>query len=71
MKITDGTSDAIELIKDIKKEMATIREMLAELEYVVYECDERCTLVLFERGEHDKKGSKERVTADKGNGSGH
>ena len=64
MKIKDDKSDAIEIIKDLKKEMAIIREMIAELEYVVYECDERCHLILFERGENDKKGSKKRAKAN-------
>lgn len=69
MKIADDKSDAIELIRDLKKEMAIIREMIAELEYVVYECDERCHLILFERGDNDEKGSKERVKTDKEHGS--
>jgi hypothetical protein len=65
MKIKDEKSDAIQLIKDLKKEMAVIREMIAELEYVVYECDERCQIVLFERGQNGrKKESEERVRAD-------
>lgn len=64
MRIADEKSDAIQLIKDLKKEMAIIREMISELEYVVYECDERCTLVLFERGENDTEGREERVKTD-------
>lgn len=51
MKIADDKSDAIELITDIKEEMAKVRALLAELEYLVYEKDERCKLILFERGE--------------------
>ena len=55
MKIKDEKSDAIELIKSLKREMKIIREMLAELEYIVYECDERCVLVLIERGENGQE----------------
>lgn len=51
MKIADEKSDAIELITDIKKEMRKVRTLLAELEFLVYEKDERCELILFERGE--------------------
>lgn len=60
MKIADEKSDAIQLIQDLKKEMNIIRQMIAELEYVVYECDERVEIVLFERGENgSKKKGKE------------
>lgn len=64
MKIADEKSDAIELIGDIKKEMAKVRQLLSELEYLVYEKDDRCEIIFFERGEHDKEGSEERVTTD-------
>lgn len=52
MKIKDDKSDAIELIKDIKKEMAVVRSLIAELEYVVYQCDDRCQIEFFDK---DKK----------------
>jgi len=58
MKIQHDDLDAIELIKDIKKEMNDIRQLIAALEYVVYRCDERVEINFFERGEHDKEGSK-------------
>lgn len=58
MKIADDKSDALELITDIKAEMARVRALLAELEYLVYEKDDRVKIEFFERGKHDKKGSK-------------
>ena len=62
MKIQHEDMDAIELVRDIKAEMAKVREMIAALEYVIYQKDERVEIVLFERGEHDKEGSEERTT---------
>ena len=50
MKIAEGNRDAVQLIQDIKAEMAIIREMIAALEYVVYECDERCKIIFFDEG---------------------
>ena len=44
MKIADERSDAIELITDIKKEMAALRDLLGELEYLVYKTDDRCEI---------------------------
>ena len=44
MKIADERSDAIELIADIKKEMAALRNLLSQLEYLVYEKDDRCEI---------------------------
>jgi len=58
MKIADEKSDAIELIGDIKGEMNKLRALIAELEYLVYVKDDRCTIEFFERGKHDKKRSK-------------
>ena len=60
MKIADDKSDAIELIKDIKKQMSIVRELLAELEYLVYEKDDRVFIEFFERGEHDGEGFKKK-----------
>ena len=44
MKIADEKSDAVYLIRDIKAEMEKVRSLLAELEYLVYEKDERCVI---------------------------
>ena len=64
MKLTDGRSDAIELVQDIKHQMATLRDLLGELEYLVYRCDDRVEIDFFERGEHDKGRSQKRTKAD-------
>jgi hypothetical protein len=58
MKIADERSDAIELVKDIKEQMATLRNLMAELEYLVYQCDDRVSIEFFERGVNDKERSK-------------
>lgn len=58
MKIQTENADAIELVKDIKAEMAVVRDLLGQLEYLVYTLDERCEISFFERGENDKTGSK-------------
>lgn len=60
MKIADDKSDAIELIKDIKKQMSIVRELLAELEYLVYEKDDRVFIEFFERGKNDGEGFKKK-----------
>jgi len=52
MKIADEKSDAIELMKDIKEEMNKVRELLAELEYLVYEKDERVEIKFFDNAGH-------------------
>ena len=59
MKIEHEDLDAIELVKDIKVEMAKVRNLLAALEYVIYQKDDRVEIEFFERGEHDKKRGKE------------
>ena len=48
MKIADEKSDAVYLIRDIKAEMEKVRSLLAELECLVYEKDERCKIRFFE-----------------------
>lgn len=58
MRIQHEDMDAIELVKDIKEEMAKVRDLLAALEYVIYQKDDRVEINFFERGEHDKEGSK-------------
>ena len=57
MKIADEQSDAIELLGDIKEEMNRMRALISELEYLVYEKDERVMIKFFKGGEHDKKRS--------------
>lgn len=69
MKIASERSDAIELMKDIKKQMSIVRELLAELEYLVYEKDDRVFIEFFEGGEHDKGRSEKRAAANKRDGS--
>ena len=67
MKIADEKSDAIQIIHDLKTEMNNIRQLLAELEYLVYEKDERAEIIFFERGENGEgreEESEKRVTAD-------
>lgn len=59
MKIQHEDMDAIDLIRDIKKEMNNVRQLIAALEYVIYQKDDRVEIEFFGRGEHDKKGSKE------------
>ena len=61
MKIEDNGSDALEIIKDIHQEMKVVRDLLAELEYVVYRCDERCKIEFFGRGKNDEGRSEERI----------
>ena len=50
MKIKDDKSDALELIKDIKREMEVLKGYLATLEYLVYQCDERVEIKFFGKG---------------------
>lgn len=58
MKITDGRSDALELVKKMHREMRQLQKTMDELEYLVYEIDARCQITFFEGGEHDKKRSE-------------
>ena len=59
MKIANEKSDALELVRRIHVEMNLLRKALAELEYLVYETDDRVSIEFFERGKHDTKGSEE------------
>ena len=59
MKIQYEDMDALDLIKDIKAEMTKVRNLIAALEYVIYQKDDRVEINFFERGEHDKGRSKE------------
>ena len=54
MKIQHEDMDAIDLIKDIKVEMAKVREMIAALEYVIYQKDERCEIRFFDKGKNEE-----------------
>ena len=58
MRIQHEDMDALELVKDIKTEMRKVRDLLAALEYVIYQKDDRVEINFFERGEDDKEGSK-------------
>lgn len=64
MKISNDKTDALLLIKAIHKEVRQIQRDLAELEYLIYEKDERVEIKFFERGLNDKEGSEKRVKAD-------
>lgn len=59
MKIADEKSDAIALIREIHKEVRQVQRDLAELEYLIYEKDERVEIEFFERGLNDKERSEE------------
>lgn len=59
MEIRHEDMDALDLIKDIKAEMNKVRNLIGALEYVIYQKDDRVEINFFERGEHDKEGSKE------------
>jgi hypothetical protein len=64
MRIANDKDDAIQIIKQIKSEMRTAQNSLARLEFLLYELDDRAEIKFFERGEHDKKRSEERVKTD-------
>lgn len=51
MKITNDKSDALALIKAIHEEVRQIQRDLAELEYLIYEKDERVEIKFFDKGE--------------------
>jgi hypothetical protein len=44
MKIANDKSDALELVRRIHAEMNILRKALAELEYLVYETDDRVSI---------------------------
>ena len=64
MKIKDDHSDALNIIRDLHKEMKIVRSLIGELEYLIYEKDERCKIEFFGRGENDKRGSKKGTKAN-------
>ena len=47
MKIQHEDMDAIDLIRDIKKEMNNVRQLIAALEYVIYQKDDRVEIEFF------------------------
>lgn len=61
MKIADERSDALEILKRIHTEMRVLQGAIAELEYLIYETDERVQINFFERGEHDKGRSQKGI----------
>ena len=47
MKLTDGTSDAIHILRRIHREMKQLQDSIGELEYLIYQIDERCKIEMF------------------------
>lgn len=47
MEIKDNKSDAMEIIRRIHREMKELQESIAELEYLIYEHDERVKIEFF------------------------
>ena len=64
MRLTDGNSDALQIINRVHREIKEIQKDLDELEYLLYKKDERCKIQFFGRGNDDKRGSKEGTKAD-------
>ena len=58
MKIANDKSDALELVQRIHVEMNILRKALAELEYLIYETDDRVSIEFYEGGRNDKERSK-------------
>lgn len=56
MKIEDGKSDAVELVRRIHREMKTLQNSISELEYLIYEQDERCKIEFFGEKKNDRTG---------------
>lgn len=68
MKIKDDHSDALNIIRDLHKEMKIVRSLLGELEYLVYQCDDRCKIEFFGKGKHDEGRGQKGVKTNKGHG---
>ena len=64
MKIANEKSDALEIICRLHREIKEIQNTLSELEYLIYEQDERCKIEFFERGVHDEGRSEKGTKAD-------
>jgi len=47
MKLSDGTSDAIHILRRIHREMKQLQDSIGELEYLIYKIDERCKIEIF------------------------
>ena len=62
--IKDEHSDALNIIRDLHKEMKIVRSLISELEYLVYQCDDRCKIEFFGKGKHDEGGSQKGTKAD-------
>ena len=55
MKITDGKSDALELVQRIHVEMKILQKAVDELEYLIYSQDERAKIEFFaEKKKNDR-----------------
>lgn len=62
MKITDGKSDALELVQRIHVEMKILQKAVDELEYLIYSQDERAKITFFSEGRNNDKGRSEKGT---------
>lgn len=62
MKITDGKSDALELVQRIHVEMKILQKAVDELEYLIYSQDERAKITFFNEGRKNDKGRSEART---------
>lgn len=47
MKVANEKADALEIIKRLHREMRQIQNTISELEYLIYEEDERVKIELF------------------------
>jgi len=64
MIITDETSDALELVRELHRQMNVMRSLMDELEYLVYRCDERCKIEFFGKGKNDEGRGQKGTKAD-------
>ena len=55
MKISNDRADAMDLIRDIHKKMKDLQESISELEYLIYETDERCKITFFAERKDERK----------------
>jgi len=49
MRIANERSDALEIICRLHREIKDIMNTLSELEYLIYETDERCKIEYFKK----------------------
>lgn len=59
MKITDGKSDALELVQRIHVEMKILQKAVDELEYLIYSQDERAKIEFFKGKANDERRSNQ------------